>query len=62
MESNKSTNLGTAVKIPGYTGFMPYKNDLVGLTTGRANKVSQQAYENETKKGVLGQTGSYLMQ
>ena len=45
---------GVGVKIPGYTGFMPYKNDIVGLTTGKANLVSKETHENESKKGILG--------
>jgi hypothetical protein len=27
-------------KLPGYTGHVPFRNDLVGLTTGEANKQS----------------------
>lgn len=27
-------------KLPGYTGHIPYKNELIGVTTGEANKLS----------------------
>lgn len=33
--------LDNKTKIPGYTGHVPYRNDLVGLTTGQANAASQ---------------------
>ena len=32
---------GSNVKIPGYTGHIPYKLDLIGLTCGQANIASQ---------------------
>jgi hypothetical protein len=30
------------LKPPGYTGHIPYKNELIGVTMGEANKMSLQ--------------------
>lgn len=59
MSSSQERSEG--IKIPGYTGFMPYKNDIVGLTTGKANLVSKEAFDNEHGRGVLNKTGSQVM-
>jgi hypothetical protein len=37
-------------KLPGYTGFQPYKGDCIGLTTGAANRHSESTF-NATKTG-----------
>ena len=41
-------------KIPGYSGFIPYKQDLVGLTTGESNRNACEEYRN-TRMGITGQ-------
>ena len=32
-------------KLPGYTGHIPYKQDLIGVTTGEANRLSSNTYD-----------------
>lgn len=34
----------SANKIPGYTGFVPYKSDFFGQTVGVLNSKAQQVY------------------
>ena len=30
--------MNSGQKIPGYSGFIPFKQDLIGLTTGESNR------------------------
>lgn len=38
-------------KLPGYTGHVPFRGDLVGLTTGEANRQSQNSFNLTAGKG-----------
>jgi hypothetical protein len=52
-------------KIPGYSGFVPYKSDLIGLTTGESNRLAQATYqtEKEARSGNnrLGRLGAEIV-
>ena len=34
-------------KLPGYTGFQPFKEDTVGMTTGAANRFSEGTFKGK---------------
>jgi hypothetical protein len=38
--------------IPGYSGHIPFKNHLVGLTTGAGNRVAAEQYK-ETRSSFM---------
>jgi len=39
-------------KIPGYTGYVPYRYENIGLTVGASNRVSEGIYRGAlTNKG-----------
>jgi len=39
-------------KIPGYSGYVPFKYDNVGLTCGQSNRIAEAAYrENLQPRG-----------
>ena len=52
-------------KIPGYSGFVPYKGDLIGLTTGESNRLAQATYQQERDNrggnSRLGQSGAAIV-
>ena len=38
-------------KIPGYTGFVPFRFENIGLTVGESNRVAENAYRTSVSKG-----------
>lgn len=38
-------------KIPGYTGFVPYRFENIGLTIGESNRVAESNYRTSIDKG-----------
>jgi hypothetical protein len=39
-------------KIPGYTGFVPFRFENIGVTVGQANRVAEQAYRSNFFKAT----------
>ena len=39
---------------PGYTGHIPYKSGIIGISTGKANKISLAAYEMNSNQSLIG--------
>ena len=46
-------------KIPGYSGHIPLKQDLIGLTTGESNRRAGEDYANS--KFGMSNTGAQIM-
>lgn len=38
--------MNSGKNIPGYSGFIPYKNDFFGNTTCSANRAAQEVYRH----------------
>jgi hypothetical protein len=53
MESGKN--------IPGYCGFIPFKNHLVGTTCGAGNKVAQNTYRTLQNPSSFAHSGSEVL-
>jgi len=49
-------------KIPGYTGFIPFKSDFFGQTTGMSNRNAEQTYRHAIETKNFKSTGRTIMQ
>ena len=48
-------------KIPGYSGHIPYKADLIGLTTGESNRKAGEDYRYHKCGGAMSNAGSQII-
>jgi hypothetical protein len=53
--------MNSANNIPGYSGHIPYKNHLVGLTNGAGNRVAEATYRT-TSSGKFTGLGSNIIE
>lgn len=42
--------MNSSKNIPGYTGFIPYKSEYFGNTTGQSNIQAEQTYRSSANK------------
>ena len=57
--STKKQAAQNAQKIPGYSGHIPFKQDLIGLTTGESNRLAGNDFA-ANKSGILKAGASIL--
>jgi hypothetical protein len=43
--------MNSGEKIPGYTGYVPYRYENIGMTVGTSNKVAEGIYRDSLNKG-----------
>jgi hypothetical protein len=36
--------MNSGIHIPGYTGYVPFKSEFIGSTTGVSNRAAEQVY------------------
>ena len=53
--------MNSALKIPGYSGFIPLKQDIVGHTVGEVNRQAGDCFRYRNRTGMA-ETGSAIFQ
>ena len=53
--------MNSALKIPGYSGFIPLKQDIVGHTVGEVNRQAGDCFRYRNKTGMAANDMSKLV-